>query len=358
MRRKLTVWIVTFLVFALAMGCATPVGVTRAGKKAVYRQLTASVLSVGQPSSFSKQFLERLSLADSYAKNPEDALAELHAGLGGPDEHDRLFALAELSFDHARRAREPRYSLAAAVYAYAFLFPADPAKAPSPYDPRLRLALGLYNRGITDGLRASGGDGIDLRPRRLTLPFGSLDLATNSSGFIYDGCRLADFISVEDYEVRGFRNHYRKPGIGAALSASTEAIDGRATNRWLLPHARVPVTAFVRFDRLRQALSDGHLAATIELYDVDVALAVRIEARTVPLESDPSAALAYSLEDSPLWDCEIAGFRRGDFNLFGKPSEGELYFLSPYRQGRIPVIFVHGTASSPARWAEMVNELL
>jgi len=32
--------------------------------------------------------------------------------------------------------------------------------------------------------------------------------------------------------------------------------------------------------------------------------------------------------------------------------------LNPYRPGRIPVVFVHGTASSPARWAEMVNELM
>jgi hypothetical protein len=32
--------------------------------------------------------------------------------------------------------------------------------------------------------------------------------------------------------------------------------------------------------------------------------------------------------------------------------------LHPYTPGLIPVVFVHGTASSPARWAEMVNELL
>ena len=31
--------------------------------------------------------------------------------------------------------------------------------------------------------------------------------------------------------------------------------------------------------------------------------------------------------------------------------------LHPHRTGRIPVVLVHGTASSPARWAEMVNEL-
>jgi hypothetical protein len=32
--------------------------------------------------------------------------------------------------------------------------------------------------------------------------------------------------------------------------------------------------------------------------------------------------------------------------------------LHPYMPGLIPVVFVHGTASSPARWAEMANELL
>jgi pimeloyl-ACP methyl ester carboxylesterase len=32
--------------------------------------------------------------------------------------------------------------------------------------------------------------------------------------------------------------------------------------------------------------------------------------------------------------------------------------VQPYRPGRIPVVLVHGTASSPARWAEMINELM
>jgi pimeloyl-ACP methyl ester carboxylesterase len=35
-----------------------------------------------------------------------------------------------------------------------------------------------------------------------------------------------------------------------------------------------------------------------------------------------------------------------------------LSFFDPYVSGRIPVVFVHGTASSPARWAEMLNEFL
>jgi len=43
-------------------GCATPVGVKRTSEQAVYRQLTASVLTSGKPSAYSMQFLERLSL--------------------------------------------------------------------------------------------------------------------------------------------------------------------------------------------------------------------------------------------------------------------------------------------------------
>ncbi|HTC09777.1 MAG TPA: alpha/beta fold hydrolase, partial [Acetobacteraceae bacterium] len=35
-----------------------------------------------------------------------------------------------------------------------------------------------------------------------------------------------------------------------------------------------------------------------------------------------------------------------------------LFALEPHRHGRIPVVLVHGTASSPLRWADMVNDLL
>ncbi len=31
--------------------------------------------------------------------------------------------------------------------------------------------------------------------------------------------------------------------------------------------------------------------------------------------------------------------------------------LHPFKPGKIPVVLVHGTASSPARWAELINEL-
>lgn len=337
------------------LGCATPVGVKPAEENEIYTQLTVSALTNGRPSAYTSQLLARLSLAEPFRKNPQAALGDLHKRLGGVDEQDLLFALAELSYLHAKREKDPRHFLAAGVYAYAFLFPDDPAKWPHIYDPRLRLGMDIYNRSITNALRSDGE--IDLSPRRMKVPFGEVQIGIDPAALDYGGFKLTNFVSVEDFTIHGLRNHYRNPGIGSPLSAQTENVNGHTSNEWIAPHSRIPVTMLLRFERPIESLRGKKLSARIEIHDADVASNVEIAGRAVPLETDHSAALAYTLNDSPLWDFEIAGFRRGDFDLFGKKTEGNLFFIQPYRPGRIPVVFVHGTASSPARWAQILNEL-
>lgn len=359
--RSIMTWIVGFAIIALfASACATPVGVTRLDEQAAHRELNANVLSTGKPSEYATQLLERNALGERFAQDPERVLAELNSGLGRQDERDRLFALSELSFAHAEESRNRSYYLASAAYAYAFLFPPNPTEAPSQYDPRLRLAVDLYNRGIALGLATNDGKEVDLSARQLSLPFGTLDLVVNAKAFSYGGYHLTKFVSLADLEVRGLRNTYREAGIGAALSAKVEPSPGSTANRWIPPTAKVPITAFVRFDDPRRAMSDGRLHGIMEIYDEAEMPTVQVGSYAVPLESDPSAALAYRLEGAPVWDFELAGFRRGDFSLLSKGGNGEngLYMLHPYLPGLIPVVLVHGTASSPARWAEMANELL
>jgi pimeloyl-ACP methyl ester carboxylesterase len=355
-------WTIGLAIIAvLASACATPVGVSRLDEQAAHRELSANVLSTGRPSAYSTQILERTALSERFKNDPEPVLVELNSGLGKTDERGRLFALSELSFVHAETSPNQSYYLASAAYAYAFLFPANPADAPGPYDPRLRLAVDLYNRGIALGLAKKDGKEVDLSERELELPFGSLDLGIKPEGFNYAGNHLTKFVSIADLQVRGLRNTYRRAGIGAALSARVEPSPDSPSSRWIPATAKVPITAFVRFDDPRRAMSDGRLHGTVELYDDDVTAAVQVGSYTVPLESDPSAALAYRLEGAPIWDFELAGFRRGDFSFLGKGDRGDssgLFMLHPYHPNMIPVVFVHGTASSPARWAEMANELL
>jgi hypothetical protein len=143
--------VLTFVVLFVS-GCATPVGVTRLDEQAAHRELNANILSAGRLSDYSTQILERNALGERFKSDPAFVLAELNSGLGKPDERDRLFALSELSFAHAEESGNESYYLASAAYAYAFLLPANSDDAPGPYDPRLRLAVDLYNRGIALGL--------------------------------------------------------------------------------------------------------------------------------------------------------------------------------------------------------------
>lgn len=259
----------------LAMaGCATPIGVHRVEPRDVYRTLTASALTTEEPSAGTAQVLLRLDLAGAWHERPEAVLAELHAGLGGAEEPDRLFALAELSFLLADSDGDPARYLASAVYAYAFLFPADPADAPRATDPRLRLAFDLYNRGLASGLVDPHGapHALDLRARSVELPFGDLEIAVEPGGFTWAGRPLESFVSVADFAIRGMRNRYREPGIGAPLMATAKAGDdtvAEGREKWIsTKRGLVPVTAVLRLDRAAEGLRARRVAGQLALHSM------------------------------------------------------------------------------------------
>src|SRR5882724_13017655 len=351
--------ICTWLVVLVTLtACATPVGVTREHPKLLYRSLTRSVLSDDRPSAFTEQFLRRHGLEERYEQEPEKLLDELRRTQTSRDrDHDRLFALAELYFLHGGRTQKRECYLAAALYAYAFLASGERRGSVAPQaDPRVPLAADLYNVGLTLGLTVTHPDEGILANRTLSLPFGELELRHDPEQFRWGSYRLTRFIPLIEYKVRGLRNRYRQPGIGVPLAAEVAPVDGaeadRASKR-IPPTVKVPVTAFVRFDNIAQSLTDGHLRGEIELHAVDDATTVEAEGVVLPLELDPTAALALGLEGAPVWDTELAGFLQAGRSIFG---DG-LIMMHPYRRGRVPVILVHGTASSPARWAEIVNEV-
>ena len=352
--RATTLFTAVVLAGVLA-GCAPAVGVKTLTPESANRSLTANVLNTGEPSTSAYEFLYRANLASLYEKNPPSVLATLHAGLGGRDERDRLYALAELSYDHAIRKNDERYFLAAALYAWMFLFDEKLEGRPSRYDPRVRVAMDLYNRGIAEGLSAR--DTMDVTSRQAALPFATMDIVVDPAGLGYAGYQLQNFTSLAGLETRGFRNRYRTRGIGAPMAASVARTGDKSVDRWIGPRSKVPKTALLRFENPRAALSGGVVHAKLELLDVEKTKSVPIAGESVPLETEMTAALAYRLEGSPIWDFEIAGFRRGDLSLDTGRTDN-LFMLHPYQPGQIPVVFVHGTASSPARWAEMTNELM
>ena len=345
------------LALLLLAGCATPIGVNYVDRRVAYQSLTANILSVDRPSSFSARELMNFNLYQRFEEEPEKALAALHAGLAPTGDEDRVFALAELSFAHAEKTDEKSYYLAAVVYAFSFLLPGEHGTPPKPIDPRVRLAADIYNQALT---RAAMIDEKPIpRGGTFKLPFGELTVQFNENDLIWADYRLKNFIPAADVEVRGLRNRYRTPGVGAALAASLEPLSDRTSTQYshIPPRLRVPVTAFLRLDDPRGKLESGKLSGKLEFYTPDSARTIKIIGADVPIEYETTTALALTLEGAPIWDFEIAGFRSGDFTIGAGNLRQGMFMLHPHRPGRTPLVLVHGTASSPARWAELVNEL-
>ena len=343
----------------IAAGCATPIGVNHVDRSVAYQSFTANAISAERPSSFSARELINFNLYQEFEDDPKKALADLHAGLAPKGDEDRLFALTELSFLHAQNSGDRSYYLAAAVYAYAFVLPGKLGTPPRGIDPRLRWAVDFYNQALTQAAKSDEGAYAIPMGGKFKLPFGELTVTFNERDLIWAGFRLKDFIPAADIEVRGLRNRYRTPGIGAALAASIEPLEGEAGKQSMRipPRLKIPVTAFLRLDDPRAALASGKLTGNLEFYTPDSARTVKIEGVDVPIEYETTSALALTLEGAPVWDFEIAGFRSGGFAPSGANLREGLFMLHPHKTGRMPVVLVHGTASSPARWAELINEL-
>jgi pimeloyl-ACP methyl ester carboxylesterase len=339
----------------VASGCATPVGVERADPQSVHRELTGNVLSTGELSDFSQNVLRLGGIAEHAEDDPESALATIHeaivTGFAGPN---AMFAYAELAFKHASEGGGRAYYLASAVYAFAYLFPADEGEAPSPFDPRYRWAAELYNLAVTKAFETAGGTRVELRSGTYELPFGRLDVTFNQDRLVWGKLRFAEFAPAAELQVRGLRNRYRRPGVGAPLAAATSAIDPMEGFQ-VAARQRVPVTALLWITDARRALAQRQIHASLQLYTPTDPEQITIAGRTVPLEGEPTASLAFGLSNPEIWATELRGFLLGDLLRTAPTNLAE---LQPHQAGRSPVVFVHGTASSVGRWADMVNDLV
>ena len=362
-RPLFTLWLLAAVVLLLA-GCATPVGVRPLDRADTNRRLTENVLANESLSAPTQQLLNRAGLTEQQRRDPAAAIAALRAGVPLAGAADRLFALAELSFLHAGQGGGRPHYLAAAVYAYAFLFPGTDAGLPSPFDPRLTTAVLLYNQGLAGGLAGSEPNAVDLPTgaATLSLPFGELSVRLDPEEFRWGPFTLVRCTAAAGLEVRGLRNDYRWPGLGAAMVASLRHIPGAEVSEYtLVPSVlKVPVTAFLRIDNIGETLVSGRLRGEMTLTTPQETPEVTVNGHRVPLDFRPTTALASTLEGSQVYDLELKGLLSGDLQLFKQSArfKDNVFLMAPFRPGRIPLVLVHGTASSPARWAEVLNEIL
>ena len=341
----------------LLAGCAAPIGATKTSLHVSYRQARASALE-GQASSQSCRVLHRFDLDRQFASDPAAALKFLHEKACRDDRRDVVFALGELSFLHAYRlersvkAGEPKkardYYLSAAIYSYLYLFGDGREPPPTRFDDRFRIACDVYNAGLAKGLGAPECTNavvlFEDGPRQL--PPGRVEVRLGTNAFPFALSRFENFLSADQFLVRGLSVRDRQSGLGAPLIGVGKREGQAPVTR------RVPVTVFGRPNGDLKSWNAGQLSLALELYSGYGSDSVKVDDALIPLQTDLTAPLAHSLNDTFVWSLGT-----GQFFSSVERIKSDVYQTQPYQRGRIPVVFVHGTFSSPVWWAEMINTL-
>jgi len=321
-----------------------------------YQHLHENALNSGRSSSDTLRVLNRYGLGVAFQKNPDATLAKLQAIACTDDRRDLLFALSELNYLNAERQSRsvkpgvPQFArnsyFASAIYAYLYLLGESKDARPNFFDSRIRTAGDLYNRGLAQGLMVNTNAVVDLAggPRRT--PPGVVAVEFTQPGFPWNLDLIKAFYSADEFVVRGLSTRNRNSGLGAPLIAVTDQF-GRFKES-----VRAPVTVFLRVNGDVRDWSAGKLTATLELYSAFDATFVEVNGRQVPLQTDTTAPIAQGLNESSIWKLGIAQFFSAELQ-----NKTGIRRMEPYTPGQIPVVFVHGTASSPVWWAEMWNTL-
>jgi len=342
---------------AVLTGCVAPMGADKTTPALAYRQTHENPVGHGQPSPHTRTVLHRFEQGERFEKSPDDVLQKILQKAVETRDRDLLFVLSELNYLAGEKLRysvkkwEERdardYYLASAMFAWLFLFGDGSAELPNVFDERAQTACDLYNYGLSWALIESRSTNavVSLQGGSRRLPNGPLEIEFKAVEFPWPLTDFDHFVAADHFTVRGLSVRNRQAGLGAPLVAATKEGKGHG-----LPRS-VPATVLLRFEGGLEALAHGG-RATLELYSPFNASTVRVGDRTVPLETDTTIAMAYTLNQAFVWKLGMAQFLSSEERI-----RSDVYLTQPYRPGRIPVVFVHGTFSSPIWWAEMANAL-
>jgi pimeloyl-ACP methyl ester carboxylesterase len=321
-----------------------------------------------QPTGRTIQTLRRLDLEERLESDRDGVLSDLQNNIAVDPTADKMHAVAELAYiagyeaDHLGRDGEALdYYGTAVAYSYYYLF--DPAydRFRNPYDPQFRGACDLYNGALEAALRIVSDQGQLLPGQTMELSTGTRQLivSVQSRGaWRNEEFKKLEFVS--DYSITGLTNRNHSYGLGVPLIAVRKPNATASPAEKYYPQVLCfPVTAFLRvIPRGPDEPPNAPHHCSLELYDPLDATNITVANRLVPLETDLSVPLGYSLEK---------GRKKGNtglaatWGLLDPDSARELegiYMVEPYDPRKIPVLMVHGLWSSPLTWMEMFNDLL
>ncbi len=346
------------LAFAIALASVFSASAARTREARVHRAARdagdrfATRLGV---SGCARSVLSRYGLIRGARVDPADAAARLEAALASDPggEADGPLALAELWYRAA--LRQPHHAPASAV---AYLRAAAAAASLALAGPDAECcdrAVEIHNAAVARLVRVAQDERLS-GGKCWSLTLAGLGVSAVGADPFVDPGRFAALVMADDVRVSGVRSLFRTCGLGVPV-VGTRCVDrGHPTEtdeRFFPTRFRIAATVL--------AAPGGGLAggayrlSPLELvfYDPfrgDSALA---GGRALPLAADRTTHLALQASQERLPSQAIRGVIASEF---GPEIEPGLYLLRPYAPAKIPVVFVHGLASSPVAFLQAINE--
>jgi hypothetical protein len=337
----------------LHSGCLlrSPVRVEYVGHGDLLGQLDVSALDGNQPSAQTLWLLRLMEAEERFDEDPRSVLTEVHEVAIREKSRVVAFEAAELAYLAGKRLEDRDCYLMAAVYALAYLTEDEWGEEPSPLDRRFRWACDIYNSSLGRAFAGPEPGTFELSGGSRDTPAGTVEVTVDTGAFPFPTEGLELLLS-DELEVRGLSLRLRDPGLGAPLVAIVKGHGESTAGVGDLNSRSLAATAFLRPSAGPGDLGNG-LSASLELHSTSARKELYVDGRAFPLEADPSAAIAHGIESAGYWRWDLVGFFRGA----NASRQNGLILPSPFQPDRIPVVLVHGTASNPVYWADLINDL-
>lgn len=320
-----------------------------------------------KPSRRTVETLERHDLERRFRKDPANALILLERKARESPDPDIVYALAELSWLEGKRLDRKRRDEAldcfvdTVAYAFDYLFDPDLASGRNPSDPRYRFAFDLYNGGLDRLIRAAQSHG-KVEPGGaivLKIHGKELSLRVRLENSPWKADDVDELLLASDFEVSGLSSQTYQYGLGVPLIAvrsGEKTQPAEPATGFLPPLIAFPLTAFLRPNsRLRdQNAGADPRECTLDLVDPVKFPSIGKAPELIPIESDLTTPLAYMFSRTDLNRYRWNGLLRPG----AAADRSGLMLIRPFEPRKIPVVMVHGLASSPLAWIPMLNELL
>lgn len=263
---------------------------------------------------------------------------------------EQFLELAD-SLSAANDSRSPDYFFQAALYSWQAInnTSSEHGSLQDDWCTYQASLLGLVTESVRFGRIARG-------QMRIYRPSGMQEVDVIENGLPWPSEELSELRIASAPKHHKLKQYYSQTGIGvpviatrtSANSAREDPIEG-----FFRPRLPVAATALLR---PRPSLGQHGINQVCDEFVLELVnplntKSIRVGQQKVEIASDISAPLEEILQaNSSNW---LTGF----ILPASQTTDGGLKWLEPYQPGKIPIVFIHGLASDPTTWFDMVNYL-